>query len=97
MAKQKIAKSNSDESKYVRLLIHSKRRAFTVFTTVALTFLFSTWVWANLAQKRGDQWFMIALPLIFIGLLTNFILPVEEWNYGPWQDSTQKYEKNIYD
>jgi hypothetical protein len=96
MARKKSAPI-SNESKYVALNIYAKRRAFTIFLCLLLTFLFSSWIWGNLAQKRGDHWFVIGLPMIFIGLLTNFLLPVEEWSYGPWQDSTQKYERNIYD
>lgn len=95
MAKEKAALSN--DAKYVKLNIFPKRRAFILIVCGMLTFLFSSWIWANLAQKRGDHWFMIALPMIFLGLLTNFLPPVEEWSYGPWQDSSQKYEKNIYD
>jgi hypothetical protein len=96
MASKKPANLSHD-SKYVTLNIYSKRRVFTLMVTIILTLVFSSWIWGNLAQKRGDHWFMIALPLIFIGLLTNFLLPVEEWSYGPWQESTQKYERNIYD
>ena len=95
MANEKTALSN--EAKYVKLNIYPKQRAFTLIVFCLLTFLFSSWIWANLAQKRGEYWFMIALPMIFVDLLTNVLPPVEEWSYGPWQDASQKYEKNIYD
>lgn len=93
---RKQASLNNDE-KYVKLVIYKKRKWFTLFVCLAMTIGFTMWIWANLAQKRGDHWFVIALPLIFLGLLTNFLQPVEEWSYGPWQDSSQMCEKNIYD
>jgi hypothetical protein len=96
MAKKKL-KVGAGDSKYVTLNIYTKRRAFTLFLCVLLTLLFSSWIWGNLAQNRGSHWFWIGLPMVFIGLLANFLLPAEEWSYGPWQDSTQKYERNIYD
>jgi hypothetical protein len=96
MSKSKQKATNGDDAKYVKLLVHARRRAFVIFTTAILTALFSSWIWINLAQKRGDHWFLFSLPLIFIGLLANFVQPVEEWSYGPWQEATQKYEKNIY-
>lgn len=95
MAKRQVTLGN--EAKYVKLTLYPKRRLFNLAITGILILLFSTWIWANLAQKRADHWFLIGLPMIFLGLLTNFLMPVEEWSYGPWQDASQKYEKNIYD
>jgi cbb3-type cytochrome oxidase subunit 3 len=64
--------------------------------TLLLTILFTAWIW--MALRRGDMpWYTVSLPLIFIGLLATLLQPEEEWQYTPWQDATQKYEKNIYD
>jgi hypothetical protein len=90
-------KSLANEAKYVKLNMYPKRRAFIILICSLLTFFCSSWIWINLTQKRADHWFIISLPMIFVGLLTNFLAPAEEWKYGPWQESSQKYEKNIYD
>ena len=87
----------SNEARYVKLLYYPKRRVFTLTVSTILTVLFSSWLWINLQQKNGDHWFMIGLPMIFLGLLTNFLQPDEEWSYGPWQDASQKNERNIYE
>lgn len=95
MAKKQVSLGN--EARYVKLLYYPKRRMFTLTVCSILTVLFSSWLWANLQQKNGVHWFVISLPMIFLGLLTNFLPPDEEWSYGPWQDSSQKNERNIYE
>lgn len=94
MAKEKVRLDN--EARYVKLLYYPKRRAFTMTICSLLTLFFSSWLWINIQQKNG-HWFMVALPMIFLGLLTNFLPPDEEWSYGPWQDASQKNERNIYE
>lgn len=90
-------KSAPDRSETkVQLVRYPKRLYFNIFITVILTALFSGWIWANL-QLKVVPWYVIALPLIFIGMLTNFLQAEEEWQYTPWQNATQKYEKNIYE
>jgi hypothetical protein len=95
MAKPKVDVGNT--AKYVKLLSFPKRRAFTLTVCMILTVLFSAWIWVNLQQKNGGHWFILSIPMIFFGLFTNFLPPDEEWSYGPWQDASQKYERNIYD
>ncbi len=88
--------SNKQFSPLVVLTKFPKRLTFTVFMVFVLTAIFSVWIWA--AFRRGDMsWYTVGLPLIFVGMLVNFIHPEEEWQYTPWQEATQKYEKNIYD
>lgn len=95
-AKEKKTRDMGQGVTHVVLTKYPARNAFTLFITIALTALFAAWIWAGL--RRGDMpWFAIGLPLIFIGLLTSFLQPEEQWNYTPWQETTQKYEKNIYD
>lgn len=80
----------------VQLVRYPKRLYFNIFITIVLTVLFSGWIWANL-QLKTVPWYIIGLPLIFIGMLTNFLQVEEEWQYTPWQNATQKYEKNIHE
>ena len=80
----------------VQLVRYPKRLYFNIFIAMILTALFTGWIWANL-QLKTVPWYVIALPLIFIGMLTNFLQVEEEWQYTPWQNATQKYEKNIYE
>jgi hypothetical protein len=81
---------------HVVLYQYPARRAFLLMVTVVLSLLFAIWLWA--CMRKGDvPWYLIGLPMIFIGMLANFIQPSEEWQYTPWQAATQKYEKNIYD
>jgi cbb3-type cytochrome oxidase subunit 3 len=95
-SKEKKSKIVKVSDTHVTLTKYPARNVFTLIVTVLLTILFAAWVWA--ALRRGElPWYAIALPMIFIGVLTTLLQPEEEWNYSPWQDATQKYEKNIYD
>lgn len=93
----KVAKIKGSADKFetkVQLLVFPRRLYFNIFITMVLTAIFSGWVWINLQQKTVP-WYVIAIPMIFIGMLTNFLQTEEEWQYTPWQNATQKYEKNI--
>jgi hypothetical protein len=93
-AKNKKAFDGSETT--VQLATYPARKYFNAFITVVLTIAFTGWIWANL-QRKTVPWYVIAIPIIFIGMLTNFLQDEEEWQYTAWQNSTQKYEKNIYD
>ena len=94
--KTKAATAVHDKSNpYVTMVKFPQRRVFLILVCILLTALFSIWIWANLHQNRNAPWAVIALPMIFIGMLANFVMPTEEWQYTPWQEATQKYEKNI--
>lgn len=96
MANDKKQKNLDHAATHVVLTKYPARKAFLLVITCVLTVLFTLWIWAGM--KRSDMpWIAIGLPMIFIGMLANFLQPEEEWNYTPWQETTQKYEKNIYD
>lgn len=95
MAAKKVKDLKHDHT-HVALIRYKGRRMFSVFLTVVLTGVFSGWIWVGL-RSHDMAWYSIALPMVFIGLLTLVLQPEEEWTYTPWQESTQKYEKNIYD
>jgi hypothetical protein len=96
MAKSSKQRTVNLSDTSVVLVKYPARRAFSLIVAVVLIVLFTAWIWA--ALKRGDMpWYAIGVPLVFIGLLTSFLQPEEEWLYTPWQETTQKYEKNIYD
>ncbi len=95
MAKKDTSASTS-VSPLVTLVRYPARKFFTISVTIGLTALFSAWIWT--ALRRGDMpWYAIAAPVVFLGLLSTILQPEEEWVYTPWQEATQKYEKNIYD
>lgn len=81
---------------HVRLIKYPARRFFSVTVTLVLTVFFAAWIWAGL-RKGNIPWYAMALPMVFVGLLTTLLQTEEEWEYTPWQDAPQKYEKNIYE
>lgn len=94
MAKE--ASTNLKSEKFVSLLIYPKRRWLVIFLTALLAAIFSIWIAKFLLQNKSS-WVLVGVPMTLIGLLTVFLPPSEEWSYLPWQDASQKYEKNIYD
>ena len=95
MAKGK--ESLSSDLKYVKLIVYPKRRAANIMICLLLTILATFWIDFHFLKAHVSAWQAIALPIILLGSLLVFLLPTEEWSYGPWQDASQKYEKNIYD
>jgi len=81
---------------HVTLIKYPGRLFFSLFVSLIMTVGFAAWIWAGL-RNESMNWLTIGLPLVFIGLLTNVLQPEEEWTYTPWQETPQKYEKNIYD
>jgi fatty acid desaturase len=98
MAKQQKTATveNKEIVTHVRLLKYPAKKAFSVFVTGVLTVFFAAWIWAGL-RKGNIPWYAMAVPMVFVGLLTTLLQPEEEWEYTPWQEAPQKYEKNIYD
>lgn len=96
MAAKKKDRIVSESETHVVLTKYPQRLMFLLTISGIMTVLFCAWTWAALRQATMP-WYVIGMPMVFIGLLTNFLQPEEEWNYTPWQQSTQKYEKNIYD
>ena len=98
MAKKNPKASDGQmDSTSVKLIRHRGRMAFTILATMVLTFVFFLLIVSGTSGRVGIAWYALSVPIIFLGLLTNLLQPEEEWQYTPWQQATQKYEKNIYD
>lgn len=94
MSKGKPRKIFDKTETSVQLVTYPAKKVFNVFITIVLTLIFTAWIWAHI-QRDTVPWYVIALPLVFIGMLTTLLQDEEEWQYTPWQNATQKYEKNV--
>ena len=89
-------KNSAEDNKFVKLIVYKKRRMVVIFTALILTAVFAAWIFIKISRHSSQDWFAVGFPMMILGLMTIFLLPSEEWAYGPWQNGAQKYEKNIY-
>ena len=89
-------KNSPEDNKFVKLIVYKKRRIAVIFAALILTAIFGAWIFMKISRHSSEHWFAVSFPMIILGLMTIFLLPSEEWAYGPWQNGAQKYEKNIY-
>jgi len=89
-------KNSTEDNKFVKLIVYKKRRLVVILTALILTAIFGAWIFIKISRHSNQDWFGVGFPMMILGLLTVFLLPSEEWSYGPWQNGAQKYEKNIY-
>lgn len=89
-------KNSPEDNKFVKLIVYKKRRIAVIFASFILTAIFGAWIFMKISRHSSEDWFAVGFPMIILGLMTIFLLPSEEWAYGPWQNGAQKYEKNIY-
>jgi hypothetical protein len=91
-----ISKEPLPEEYYLsKIVVNRNKRASLIVAMVFFFFLFSSIIFADLMV--GNNWLLIAGPILFCGAIISLIPPTEEWSYKPWQIYPQKYERHFSD
>ena len=84
-----------EEYYFSKIVINKNRRSSLI---VAIGFFFALFVSMIFTDLMvGNNWLLIAGPVLFCGAVITLIPPTEEWSYKPWQIYPQKYERHFLD
>ena len=79
---------------YTRLKVSPKKQFTLAFTCLFAIIAFCVYIFTNLTL--GHHWFAWAPPIV--GFASAFLVypPTEEWEYKPWQNSSEKREQTFF-
>ena len=93
LAKARERAKNRQHDFYSKVIIHKHRRSALGLLVPAISVLFTLIIFGYL--MKGENWVIIAGPVLLIGMVLILFPSTEEWNYTPWQSNAQQYERHF--
>lgn len=79
---------------YTKLKISRQKQVTLAFTCLFAIAAFAVYIFTNLTLDH--HWLAWTPPIIGFGLAFIIYPPTEEWEYKPWQNSSEKREQTFY-
>jgi hypothetical protein len=79
---------------YSKLIISRQKQVTLVFACLITIVAFTVYIFTNLALKH--HWMAFTPPILGFGALFIIYPPTEDWEYKPWQNTSEKREQTFF-
>ena len=76
---------------YTKLIVFRKRQFSLAMLVTAYIAGYTILIFNELLAE--SHWLAIAIPLCITGVVFLFFPPTEQWEYKPWQNSSERVEQ----